>query len=153
MADEKSGIRGRGKRGHRGHRGKRGHRGHHGTTGATGSGGGATGATGATGTDGSGAFFAMASIVDSEGPILVAGLNVVPLTNADYDGTTLTLTLVVGVPDIGRVAISALLKGTSNPPDTITATMGSTTTILVRAVDATPSPFLPSCYVTLALIP
>lgn len=57
MADEKTGIRGRGKRGKRGHRGHRGHSGAAGATGASGSGAGATGATGpagATGAAGSG---------------------------------------------------------------------------------------------------
>ena len=97
-----------------------------------------------------GAPYALAHVTNSEGSVLAAGKNV---ASVNYVSPFLRVVLTTPAPDATLAVPNATLESTSNPPNTITATMEDASTIKIAMTDATNTPVLLPCFVTLNLIP
>jgi len=92
----------------------------------------------------------MASIGNSEGPTIIAQVNV---SAVSFDGTSTTLTLTTPVPDPTKAILEVTLFSPAGPPNAVYASMIDASHVGISILNVGGAPVFTAFFLRLALVP
>jgi hypothetical protein len=95
-------------------------------------------------------LFAMASISNSEGPVLTAGYNIASVA---FTPPNLVVTFTEPSVDSSRENVQVTITSSSNPPNTVTGVMVDDNTAHIVVLDTAGDPVLVGCHLLITTTP